>query len=153
MDFFLRAGKLFDTGLSIRQIVERELEERQFIFGFGRPINSHDERLQWLAGLAREQGLGNGKHFLLALEVEKTLLNMGKLNLQMNYAGMTASLGADLGLTPRDFHIFRIPLFLGGMPPCWLEAAEKPEGALFPTPCEGIIYEGVQQRPWQGRIP
>lgn len=148
IDFFQRAGKLLDIGMTPREIVEQELAEHQVIFGYGRPINSCDERLPWLTELAREQELDRGKHFLLALEVEKILLNMGKSNLRMNYAGMTSALGADLGLSPREFHLFRVPMFLAGMPPCWMEAAEKPEGALFPTLCSDIAYEGVAQRPW-----
>jgi len=66
----------------------------------------------------------------------------------MNYAGMTASLGADLGLTRREFQLLRVPLFFGGMPPCLVEAADKPEGALFPISCDKIDYEGVAQRTW-----
>lgn len=151
IDFFLRAGKLLDQGISAREIVDRELAEHQLIFGFGRPINSFDERLPWLAKLAGDQGLDQGKHFRLAFEVEKILLEMGKSNLRMNYAGMTSSLGADLGLTPREFHIFRVPMFLAGMPPCWVEASEKPEGTLFPTPCCDIAYEGLPARTWKDK--
>lgn len=152
IDFFLRAGKSLDSGMSAHEIVTQELAEHQVIFGYGRPINSCDERLPWLAGLAKEQGLDQGIHFRLAFEVEKILLGMGKPSLRMNYAGMTSALGADLGLTPREFHIFRVPMFLAGMPPCWVEAAEKPEGTLFPTPCGDIAYEGVAQRPWRGKL-
>ncbi len=100
---------------------------------------------------ARNLALDQGKHFRLAFEVEKILLDMGKSNLRMNYAGMTSSLGADLGLTPREFHIFRVPMFLAGMPPCWVEASEKPEGTLFPTPCRDIAYEGLAVRTWKNK--
>lgn len=151
IDFFLRAGKALDAGRTLRDVVCRELESRH-IYGYGRPIDSRDERLPWLAGLAREQGLDQGRHFKMAFEVEAILLEMGKSHLLMNYAGMAASLGADLGLTPREFHLFRIPTFLAGMSPCWQEAAEKPEGTLFPTACSGIAYEGVPERTWRGSI-
>jgi len=150
IDFFLRAGKAVEAGDDLRGLVHRELESRHIVFGYGRPIDSNDERLPWLTGLAKAQGLGDGRHFMLAREVEKILVEeLGKLPLRMNYAGITASLGADLGLTPREFHLFRVPMFLAGMPPCWSEAAEKPEGALFPTPCSGIAYEGVEKRSWR----
>lgn len=151
IDFFLRAGKALDAGRELRGFVEEELKSR-YIYGYGRPIDSRDERLPWLAALAREQGLDQGRHFRMAFEVESILLELGKANLRMNYAGMAAALGADLGLTPREFHIFRTPMFLAGMPPCWLEAAEKPEGTLFPTPCDEIAYEGLPERPWRGGI-
>jgi citrate synthase len=151
IDFFQRAAKAAACGQALRDFIAEELKSRH-IYGYGRPIDSCDERLPWLAGLAKEQGLDQGPHFKMAHEVETILLEMGKTNLRMNYAGMTAALGADLGLTPREFHLFRVPMFLAGMPPCWMEAAEKPAGTLFPIPCEKIAYEGVPIRPWQGRI-
>lgn len=149
IDFFLRARKAVLDGQALRAFVVTELESR-YIYGYGRPIDSHDERLPWLAGLAQAQGFNTGPHFLLAHEVEQILAELGKPQLRMNYAAMTAALGADLGLTPREFQIFRLPLFLAGMPPCLVEAADKPQGALFPTPCDAIAYEGVDQRPWRG---
>lgn len=148
IDFFLRAAKAVGSGENLRDVVAGELESR-YIYGFGRPINCHDERLPWLIELARSLGLGEGKHLKLAFELQNILVeDLGKPALKMNYAGLTAALCADLGLTTRQFHIFRLPLFLAGMPPCWIEAAEKPEGALFPTPCDGIAYEGLAERPW-----
>ena len=44
--------------------------------------------------------------------------------------------------------------FLAGMPPCYLDAAEKPEGQLFPLPCRMLSYEGVPPRAlacWQNQ--
>jgi hypothetical protein len=151
IDFFLRAGKAVSTGNELRDFVVQELKSR-YIYGYGRPIDSCDERLPWLAALAKELDLDQGQHFKIAFEVEKILLETGKPHLLMNYAGMTSALGADLGFTPREFHLFRVPMFLAGMPPCWLEAAEKPEGTLFPTPCDGIVYEGIKQRAWRNKI-
>jgi len=151
IDFFQRAALALASGQTLRNFVTEELKLRH-IYGYGRPIDSCDERLPWLTNLAKEQELDQGPHFKIAIEVEKILLETRKTNLRMNYAGMTASLGADLGFTPREFHIFRLPMFLAGMPPCWLEAMEKPEGTLFPTSCEKIAYEGVPIRPWRGRM-
>lgn len=149
-DFFLRAGRALDSGQELPKFITEELSIRH-ICGYGRPINSHDERLPWLAGIAAELELDQGKYFRLAYDVEKILLGMGKRNLLMNFAGMAAALCADIGLAAREFHVFRIPTLLAGMSPCWMEAAEKPEGALFPTPCGGIAYEGVAQRHWRGK--
>jgi citrate synthase len=147
IDFFLRVRKAIDAGQPLRDVIEEELASR-YIYGYGRPIDSHDERLPWLLDLARGLGLAEGPHLKLAFEVEKTLAQLGKPSLRMNYAAMTAALGADLGLSAREFQMFRLPLFLAGMPPCMVEAAAKPEGALFPTPCAGIAYEGVSRRAW-----
>lgn len=149
IDFFLRARSAVLNGQTLRAFVETELQSR-YIYGYGRPIDSHDERLPWLADLAQAHGLSTGPHFQLAHEVEKILAELGKPHLRMNYAAMTAALGADLGLTQREFQIFRLPLFLAGMPPCLVEAADKPQGALFPTPCKAIAYDGVSHRTWRG---
>ena len=144
----MRARDAVLAGESLVDFVRQELAAR-YIYGYGRPIDSHDERLPWLAKLAKSQGLDDGTYFKMAFEVEKILADLGKPTLRMNYAAMTAALGADLGLSPREFQIFRVPLFLAGMPPCLVEASEKPEGALFPTPCAGIAYEGVERREWR----
>jgi len=151
IDFFLRTAKARASGQKLRDFIVEELKST-YIYGYGRPIDSRDERLPWLTRLAGELGLNQGPHFKMAFEIENILQKLGKTNLRMNYAGLIAALAADLGLTPREFHIFIMPMFLAGMPPCWLEAAEKPEGALFPTPCDGIAYEGLPTRPWRSRI-
>lgn len=148
IDFFLRARRAVLDGQALRDFVVAELSSR-YIYGYGRPIDSHDERLAWLAGVAQSQGLDQGPYFRLAADVEKILAELGKPWLRMNYAAMTAALGADLGLTQREFQVFRVPLFLAGMPPCLMEAADKPEGALFPSACDAIAYEGVGPRPWR----
>jgi len=105
-----------------------------------------------MMALAREQGLDGGGHLKLAFEIEKILL-AGRWRLHMNYAALVAALGADFGLLPREFHLFMTPVFLAGVPPCYLEAAEKPEGLLFPLPCRVMLHEGIARRPWQSTTP
>lgn len=152
IDFITRAARAVDAGRELRSFLDEELQSR-YLYGYGRPVHSVDERLPWLGRLAEEQGVAEGRHFKLAFDVARVLAEMGKSNLKMNYAGMTAALGADLGLSRREFQLFRVPLFFAGMPPCWGEGADKPEGTLFPTPCRGIAYEGVEPRPWRSRNP
>jgi citrate synthase len=149
-DFIVRAALAVDSGRALREFVDEELRTR-YLYGYGRPIHANDERLPWLQGLAQELGLADGKHFKLALEVGRTLAELGKPRMRMNYAGMVAGLGADLGLSRREFHLFRVPLFFAGMPPCWIEAADKPEGTLLPTPCDKVAYHGPGKRPWDPR--
>jgi len=147
VDFFLRAGAAQRDGQDIRSFVHQELASRR-IYGYGRPINSHDERLPSLIALVQAQKMDGGQHYQLAFEVEKILLAEKKPFLQMNYAALTAALAVDMGFTARQYQLFNILKTLGGMPPCIMEAAEKPPGAIFPTPCADIHYEGVAKRPW-----
>lgn len=147
IDFFLRAGKNVRLGGHLNEFVRTELDSR-WIYGYGRPINTIDERLPALISLVESLGFDQGCHYTLAFDVEKILLAECKPFLKMNYAALTAALAADLGFTPRQYQLFNILKTLAGIPPCIVEAAEKPEGSLFPTPCADIAYEGVGQRTW-----
>ncbi|QTN27051.1 citryl-CoA lyase [Rhodoferax sp. AJA081-3] len=147
IDFFLRAGQAVQAGQDIRSFVHQELADRR-IYGYGRPINSTDERLPALVALVKAQHMDSGKHYQLAFAVEEILLTEKKPFLKMNYAALTAALAADMGFTPRQYQLFNILKTLGGMPPCIMEAAEKQQGALFPTPCADVSYEGVGKRAW-----
>lgn len=145
IDFFLRAGAAIDQGADLRDILAREGR----VYGFGRPTpDTTDERIPWLLALARRLGLGDGKHVKMAFAVEE-ILRARNANLRMNYAGITSALCADMGFSILEFQVFRVPLFLAGMPPCYLEAREKTEGSLFPLACPDILYEGRAKRPWQ----
>ena len=73
--------------------------------------------------------------------------------MSMNHAALTAALTADFGLSPQEYYLYGIPAFLAGMPPCYLEAVEKPEGLLFPLPCRMMLYEGVPHRRWHAAKP
>ena len=148
IDFFLRAGRAVDAGATVEEVVTAELATQR-ILGYGRPIDSNDERLPSLVALAQAQGLDGGRHYRLAFSVQDILLRH-KPFLKMNFAALTAALAADLGFTPRQYHLFNILKTLAGIPPCIVEAADKPAGALFPTPCSGIAYEGVARRTWRG---
>src|SRR5438045_44352 len=60
--FFRRAGRAVDAGAAIEEVVSAELATRR-ILGYGRPIDSHDERLPSLVALAQAQGLDGGRHY------------------------------------------------------------------------------------------
>ena len=70
--------------------------------------------------------------------------------LRMNFGALISAFGADFGFTPREYCLLLSPIFLAGMQPCYLEALDKPPGAVFPTPCEGVAYEGTAPRDWPG---
>ncbi|CAM3886578.1 citrate/2-methylcitrate synthase [Roseateles saccharophilus] len=148
IDFLIGAQRRAASGEPLASLVEQELAQRR-IYGYGRPIHATDERLPWLLSLARDLGLAGGPHLALAHEVERLLVARDG-RLKMNYAALTAALAADLGLSVAEFHHFQVPMLLAGMTPCYIEAAERPAGALFPLSCEHIAYEGVERRPWPG---
>lgn len=145
IDYFLRAKTAMDGGRALADVVAGAGR----IYGYGRPTPElGDERLPWLLALAQKLGLGDGPHLKIALETEQ-LLVAKNARLRMNYAAMTAALCADMGFTIAQFHMFRVPLFLAGMPPGYIEALERPAGSLFPIPCRDLRYEGVARREWR----
>jgi hypothetical protein len=147
MDFLIRTRRQMDEGGDLEECIRQELELYRSVSGYGRPMVNADERIEPLLTLAKSLGLDQGPYLRLALDVEKKLL-AGRWRMKMNYASLITALGADIGLTSREFYLFMFPLFMGGMPPCFIEASERPEGTLYPLPCSGILYEGQPQRTW-----
>lgn len=146
MSFFLRTKAAVDAGADLVEWVNAEAEQRH-ILGYGRPIDSTDERIYWLHQRAQALGLAEGPYLRLAFQVEQILLAR-RPHLRMNNAAYTAALCADMGMDVGEFHLFRVPLFLAGMPPCYVEARERPEATLLPLSCSDIHYEGVTARRW-----
>lgn len=147
MRFLQEALKQVQSGAALAEVVWAE-QARRHIYGYGRPINSTDERLPWIMALAQRLGLDQGPHVKLAFEIEAVLLQRYP-RLLMNYAALHCAMVADMGLSLREFQLLRVPAFIAGMAPCMVEAAEKPEGVLFATPCSGVAYSGVAPRPWK----
>lgn len=149
MRFLQQAVKRVAAGESLEAIVWAEVATQK-IYGYGRPINSIDERLPVIMALAEKLGMHNGAHLSLAFDVERILLTRYP-NLKMNFTALHAALASDIGLSVREYQLLRVPVFLGGMVPCVAEAAEKDEGTLFPTPCAAVAYQGPAPRAWPGQ--
>ena len=145
-DFLQKAQKRLNDGDQLSDIVEQELAIRR-IYGYGRPINNTDERLQWISGIAKELNLDTGPHYKLSFEIERILVSK-KSVLKMNYAAIVAGLFLDIGLTVEQIKLVIYPMLSAGMPPCYIEAASNPENELFQLDCTDIRYEGVSKRSW-----
>ncbi len=135
------------AGHSLSDCVREELKVRRGIAGYGRPLTSKDERIIPLLDRAGELGLDRGPHLALVLQIDHYLAQ-SRLRMRKNFAAVAAGLVADLGVSPREFYLYGFPTFLAGMLPCYLEATDEPEGALFPIPCEDIAYAGREKRFW-----
>jgi len=148
-DFLIRTRAHVAAGGELGPWVRREVSERRSLAGYGRPVsNRKDERLDPILTVARSLGLGGGPHVQLAHDVEHFLLE-SRLRMRMNYGALAAALAADLGLSPREYYLYMYPAFLAGMSPCYLDAAERPEGTLLPLPCDGVSFNGAAKRPWK----
>lgn len=146
IDFFIRALAHEGQGGALADFVATELA-RGRIYGYGRPIATIDERLPWVLGIAAELQLDGGPHLRIALEIEKLLVARSP-KLRMNYAALMSALCADLGFSVNEMHHFQLPVFLAGMSPCFIEAAERAPGTVFPLSCAHIAYEGPAPRRW-----
>jgi len=150
IDFLQRARAGMDNGESLESCVRIELDAHRGIAGYGRPIANGDERIAPMMALLRSLNMNEGRHVRLAFDVERLLLE-GRWRWRMNYAALAAAIAADIGFSPREYYLFNAPAFLAGMQPCYVEASERPEGALFPMPCVQVRYEGEPKRRWPGR--
>jgi hypothetical protein len=146
-DFLAAAQQRCAAGDSLEAMVEQEIKTKRGIGGYGRPLAAEDERIGPIMEIARGHGHGDGPHVRLAFETEAIILRR-RLRLKMNYAVLTAALLLDMGFTRQQYYLFVFPIFLASMPPCFMEAAERAEGSLFPIACADISYEGVPKRPW-----
>ncbi|MBI5429708.1 MAG: citryl-CoA lyase [Nitrosomonadales bacterium] len=147
IDFLIRTRRQVDEGGDLSACVREELDTHRSIGGYGRPLVNGDERNQHMLALARELNLDKGSYLRLAFAVEESL-SAGRLRMKMNYAGLAAALMADIGFSPREYYLFLFPAFLAGMQPCFIEAADRPEGTLYPVSCADILYEGKSKRTW-----
>jgi len=139
--------RAISNGERLSDCVRTELDTHRSIAGYGRPIVSQDERIGPILERAHALGLDKGPHLKLAFEVDK-YLDEARWRLRINYCAVASALLADMGVTPAQFYLCAFPIFLAGMPPCYLEAAEEPEGTLFPIPCEDVAYAGCEKRTW-----
>jgi hypothetical protein len=148
-DFLRRTHAHVSAGGELGPWVRRELSERRSLAGYGRPIsNRRDERLDPILSFARSLGLADGPHVQLAHDIERFLLD-SRLRMTMNYGAISAALGADLGLSPREHYLYGYAAFVAGMTPCYLDAAARPAGTFLPLPCAGVAYRGVEKRSWK----
>jgi hypothetical protein len=149
LDFLRRTRRALDAGESLEACVQAQLHTYRRIAGFGRPIADRDERIEPTMVLARALGLADGAHVRLAFDIEKFLL-AGRWRMHMNYGALAAALAGDLGFSVQEYYLFMLLAFVAGMPPCFIEASEKPAGTFLPLACDDIRYAGPRKRRWTG---
>lgn len=149
-DFLFRTQQRLEIGHALNDILEDEIKLHKYIKGFGRPIaaDAQDERIPAIFKVLANQGLTQGKYTKLVFQVETALEKKG-LSLRPNYAIFASSLPMDLGLSLKELICYLYTVVLAGMPPIYLEALERPEGATFPIKCNQVKYSGVGYRKWE----
>lgn len=147
LDFFLKTQQALQSGATLADHLEHFLRNGGRMAGYGRPISSTDERVPLTIGMARELGLADGPYLALAFDIDRYFESTGR-PLRMNLSALLSAFAADFGWSPREFNMLMFCTFLAGMYPCYLEAADKPPGAMFAVRCADVRYEGVARRDW-----
>ncbi len=147
IDFLIRAKKAVEVGAKLEDVILEEMKKHRGIAGYRRPLTNSDERIAPGLAVARKLGYEDGVHLRLAFEIENWLLEH-RYRLRMNAAALAAALAADQGLSAREYYLFQVPSFMAGMMPCYIEAAERPEGSFLPLRCTRIEYIGTGFRKW-----
>ena len=131
-------------------LVLKELKTNRWIPGFGRPIARTDERIVPLTDFAYGLGFGDGIHLKLAYAIEEVLRGSRYRAMRMNIGALDAALSADQGLESREYYWYFMLSFSAGMVPCFIDAERKDEGGFYPLRCDSLIYEGEEDRTWEG---
>lgn len=150
LDFFYKTQQALDEGASLPDYLENFLRCGGRLAGYGRPISTSDERMPLTLALAKELKLTDGPYLKLAFDIDRYFESTGR-PLRMNLSSLLSAFAADFGWTTREYNMQMFGAFLAGMHPCYLEAADKPPGAMFPTPCADVHYEGEPPRRWVPR--
>ena len=146
-DFIVECKNKIESGQELKQIISDELKVNRAIYGYGRPVVNRDERIAPVENCMRELGFDKGVHVRLIYQIEDILKN-GRWRMQMNIAALSAAIGADMGLSAKEYYLWTVNSFNAGTTACYLDANNKMPGALFPVRCERIKYEGVAKRKW-----
>jgi len=146
-NFLMQANKKNEKGISLEEIIKKQLKEHRVIPGYGRPVNPVDERVKPILEYAEELGFANRKYLKLARDLESQILKT-RYKFYLNIGGVLAALSADFGLSAPDHAHFLTTCFSIGMLACYRDASAKNEGALFPLRCDCIRYDGEDVRKW-----
>ncbi|MEM7304298.1 MAG: hypothetical protein AAF372_02090 [Pseudomonadota bacterium] len=146
-DFIVDCKNKIDSGQKLDDIIRQELKINRAVYGYGRPIVKRDELIAPFEKVMRKLGFDQGDHVKLIYQIEDILKN-GRWRMQMNIAALSAAIGADMGLSAKEYYLWTVNSFNAGITACFLDANNKMPGALFPVRCKRIKYEGVAKRKW-----
>jgi hypothetical protein len=132
---------------SLDDLLKEELKQQRRIAGYGRPVTDRDERVEHVKQVIKEFEYELSDHAKLAFEIEQKL-EQGRLRYKMNIAGLVGAIAIDMGFSDKEYYYWLINGYNAGLIASYVDAREKPQGALFPLRCEKINYLGFKDREW-----
>jgi citrate synthase len=105
--------------------LEAELAQDSAIYGYGRPIHGHDERIAVALHSLASAGLRAGPALQRAFWLHRRLLE--KKGIEMNIFAVWAAMAIDFGIGPEEFESFMLLLFVPGYMAVYAEQRGQPE--------------------------
>jgi citrate synthase len=144
-EFLQRVVRTGAQGEDLEHLLDEEQKTHGRVAGYGRPLNSVDERMGPLKAMARSLGIPEGPHER-AVDVVGVALQQRKKRMAPNYAALAAAVAADLGLSSDEYVLFLTIAFVAGMAPCRVEWVGKPDNAFMPVRVDDLRYTGRAPR-------
>jgi len=148
VSFIQSAYQQHQNGMSAENIVDEITAANRgkpYIVGYIRPIAKGDERLEAMERVSKKLGFTEGKHLLLAYEIEKVL--MKKFDEGMNINGYMSAFLSDQGFSPQEVYQMFAAMVASGVTACYLDTYKRPPNTFLPLRCDDIDYQGASRRP------
>ncbi len=101
------------------------LEREETVYGYGRPIHGHDERIAVALHSLASAGLRAGPALQRAFWLHRRLLE--KKGIEINIAAIWAEIALDFGIGGEEFESFMLLLFAPGYMAVYAEQRAQPE--------------------------
>jgi citrate synthase len=101
-----------------------ELEARSVVYGYGRPLHGHDERILVALEILDREGLRAGPALRRAFWLEREL--RARKGIEMNVAGVWAAIAIDFGLSASEYEAFMLLMFSPGYMAVYAEQRARP---------------------------
>jgi hypothetical protein len=142
--FHQRIGERVEDRAHVRAVVMEHLQEHSFVWGFGTPYRSRDERFIAFRECMRRRGRDQLPYFRTMEAVAEVV--RAERNAEPNIGSAVAAVSLDLGLTPFEVGVLSTVMmqhmFFGHA----VDEASAPNPVLTKLPDEYVRYRGRKPR-------
>lgn len=134
--------------LKNEQSIEEIINNKGIFYGFGRPNNPIDERVEYY----RKNKNKDLYHINFIFSVEEEIQNTYKKNIYLNYSGIGAALALDLNIDIEEFILVNTMTLAYNLIPAYSHMKSRMEtGCFLPVRSSDVVYEGDYKigRKWE----
>lgn len=107
-----------------REWLRSQLEQKNLLPGYGRPVHGHDERIDVALESLADAGLRAGPALARAFWLDRQLtLQKG---IEMNIAAVWAAIAIDFGISEAEYQAFMLPMFVPGYMAVYVDQRQRP---------------------------